>query len=689
MLMERLGLGEHAKKNARCPFHDDRNPSFSVFQTDGSWFFKCHAGCGQGDEITLLERYYDISNDDAIKRYIKLAEGRSSTTTKRKELYQETSNNGAQALSATTAEEFSWDGCVAAFGENDLQHLMEWRGYREDTVRLLLKEKKIGIYKGCVAFPVEDHAGHVVGGHYRLRNGSWRYTPGVKATPLIIGEIGSALEIHITESPWDATALLDRLPVGAHIATDGAGNARLLAEVLPRFNPSAKVCLWPQNDAAGRKWLDHVSRIIPQATCVGVPATHKDLNDWTKAGANWDVLSAAIAESDRTRSRELMLNKSALPDLATLLSEIVTVLQQNITFSSEHQAVVVALWVAHTHAVELFNTTPYLHITSPVKRCGKSNLLSSLKYLTSKAWYAVNPSVAVLYRKIERDCPTLLLDEADRSFEGGENGKQDFLAILNSGYKRGATVDRCGGANRDKLESFAVFCPKAFAGIGGLPDTTQDRCLPIRLERQLQRRRRRFLEAHVEHAMTPIHDRLAEWAKTEDAKNKLNVTLLDTAFPESLSDRAVEVCEPLFKIAIAAGGDWYKRIREATGAIFGAEEDDNQATLQLAAIRDAFRQDDRVSTSELIDRLLQEDESPFPNWWLREDNKKAIGKSVARILKPFSVKAKKFRINGEQVRGYERADLEPVWERYCTSIDNTYALSGDLDVLDVSCSVRL
>jgi hypothetical protein len=167
------------------------------------------------------------------------------------------------------------------------------------------------------------------------------------------------------------------------------------------------------------------------------------------------------------------------------------------------------------------------------------------------------------------------------------------------------------------------------------------------------------------------------------------VTLLDTAFPESLSDRAVEVCDPLFKIAIAAGGDWYERIREATAVIFGAEEDENQGTLQLAAIRDAFQQDDRISTSDLIDRLVQGDESPFPNWWLRDDNKKAIGKSLARILKPFSVKAKKFRIDGEQVRGYERVDLEPVWVRYCPSINNGLALSGDLNVLDVSRSVRL
>lgn len=46
-LMARLGLGEHAKKSARCPFHDDQNSSFSIFQGEGGeWVWNCFAGCG-------------------------------------------------------------------------------------------------------------------------------------------------------------------------------------------------------------------------------------------------------------------------------------------------------------------------------------------------------------------------------------------------------------------------------------------------------------------------------------------------------------------------------------------------------------------------------------------------------------------------------------------------------------------
>src|SRR5438034_6975992 len=72
--MQKLGYGEHAKRRARCPFHrPDRKPSFSVFEIDGNWFWKCHAGCGEGDEINFIEKALSLSNGDAIPKYGELA----------------------------------------------------------------------------------------------------------------------------------------------------------------------------------------------------------------------------------------------------------------------------------------------------------------------------------------------------------------------------------------------------------------------------------------------------------------------------------------------------------------------------------------------------------------------------------------------------------------------------------------
>src|SRR5438128_2031944 len=78
-LMTRLGLGDHAKARARCPWpqnhkHGDKNPSFGIFAVKGGgWGWKCHAGCGSGDEITFLEKHEGLSNRDAIRRFCELA----------------------------------------------------------------------------------------------------------------------------------------------------------------------------------------------------------------------------------------------------------------------------------------------------------------------------------------------------------------------------------------------------------------------------------------------------------------------------------------------------------------------------------------------------------------------------------------------------------------------------------------
>jgi hypothetical protein len=73
-LMKRLGLAAHAKKNARCLWHDDQHPSFSVFKgRDGFWHYKCFVCDPQGgDEIAFLVKHFGISSREAIKRYLEM-----------------------------------------------------------------------------------------------------------------------------------------------------------------------------------------------------------------------------------------------------------------------------------------------------------------------------------------------------------------------------------------------------------------------------------------------------------------------------------------------------------------------------------------------------------------------------------------------------------------------------------------
>jgi hypothetical protein len=72
-LFSALGLEEHAQTSARCPLHEDSRASFSVWHGPHGWRWKCHAGCGEGDEIAFLEKLLSLSKADAIQHYLSLS----------------------------------------------------------------------------------------------------------------------------------------------------------------------------------------------------------------------------------------------------------------------------------------------------------------------------------------------------------------------------------------------------------------------------------------------------------------------------------------------------------------------------------------------------------------------------------------------------------------------------------------
>ena len=50
----------------RCPFHSDKNPSFTVFKKAGDWRYKCFP-CGEtGDVISFMEKFHNLSTFDAL-----------------------------------------------------------------------------------------------------------------------------------------------------------------------------------------------------------------------------------------------------------------------------------------------------------------------------------------------------------------------------------------------------------------------------------------------------------------------------------------------------------------------------------------------------------------------------------------------------------------------------------------------
>ena len=221
-LMALCGYGDRAQKSARCMFHEDSHNSFSAYQhADGSWAWKCHAGCGGGDEADWLAKLRGLSNADACREYIRLAGVTAAQTSARPE------------------KPLDWPQCVRDFTPDHAANFAKWRSLSPEFVERLQARGLIGLFRNRLAFPVHDAGGAVVRAHVRAvkrqPDGSesvfWFYTPKGPGLPLVIGDTGTAMTIWAFESQFDMLAALDlagwhKLPDGlpgiAAVATRGA-----------------------------------------------------------------------------------------------------------------------------------------------------------------------------------------------------------------------------------------------------------------------------------------------------------------------------------------------------------------------------------------------------------------------------------------------------------------------------------
>jgi hypothetical protein len=337
-----------------------------------------------------------------------------------------------------------------------------------------------------------------------------------------------------------------------------------------------------------------------------------------------------------------------------------------VVFPLEAQVIAIALWITHTYVIAAADVSPYLNISSAVKRSGKSLLLDLLELLVFRPWRVANPSEAVVFRKVSADHPSLLWDEVDGVFGPKAVGNEQLRALLNAGHRRGTRVPRCvGEGSKVRVEDFEVFCAKALAGIGRLPDTVADRAIRIRLQRRAKGETvQRFRYREVEQDTVDLRQWLETWA--EGAVEHLRAAR--PAIPEELDDRAADAWEPLFAIADLAGGEWPNLARASSLELANKSDDESWGVVLLEHLRDAFGSRDKLSTEDILRALVAREDGPWGSWWGSHVDKgetKGPASQLASNLKPFEVKPKKLRLSDEKTaRGYERGDLEPVWDRY-------------------------
>ncbi len=319
----------------------------------------------------------------------------------------------------------------------------------------------------------------------------------------------------------------------------------------------------------------------------------------------------------------------------------------------DHAAEALALWTIHTYCFQLGRVAAYLALLSPEKRCGKTTALSIVAALAHRALAASNVAPAALFRVIERDGPTLLIDETD-SFVG-EN--EELRGILNAGFSReSAFVLRCVGDTHEP-RAFRVFGPKLFAGIGRLPGTLADRCITVPMRRK---QRGETVERFRGFDGEELRRKCVRWVMD----NEQLLTDPNPGLPDALHDRAADLWRPLVGIADAAGGHWPDLGRNAAAALSADGEDDSQPVALLGSVARYFTENDletRVMSKVLLGFLNTQEEEP----WATFNHGQGINsRQLADRIRSFGVNSRTLRIGENRGKGYHSADFNDAFLRY-------------------------
>lgn len=348
-------------------------------------------------------------------------------------------------------------------------------------------------------------------------------------------------------------------------------------------------------------------------------------------------------------------------DGASLAEEIHGHLKAHVVFGTEADADCATLWLIGTYLMETWRLWPRLLITSPTKACGKSTLLEVIDAMAHRGFIVSNASPAAIFRAIEAWKPTLLLDEADTWMKQNE----ELAGILNSGHtRRTARVIRVQEVNGEHVPTaFSTWCPMAIAGIGSQRDTLMSRSVIISLRRKLPVETVERMPVDLHGDLLRLRRQVARWA----TDNAIRIGAMTAEPPACGNDRMRDNFTPLWRIAAALGDVWANRIAAAYAAQAQSQDEHNEpaGVIMLRDVAELFAtrpgQPDRIASSELVTDLIMMEDRPWAEW---KHGRPLTTTTIAKLMKPFGIKARVAKLHGSSARVYFRNEVEAAAVRY-------------------------
>jgi len=349
------------------------------------------------------------------------------------------------------------------------------------------------------------------------------------------------------------------------------------------------------------------------------------------------------------------------PHTGDLLDDIVAYTKRFVVLADDAYHDTLALWVLHTHVIDVLPATARLALLSPEPGSGKTRLLEILQLLVLNPILAANASPAAVFRMVSSDKkPTLLLDESDTYLMPGSPGYRDDLrGVIDAGYRPGSHVIRCEPPTM-KERMFETFGAVAIAGLGRLPPTILQRSIVFPMHTRRSDEPVKAFRWRIEEQVTePLRERLTVWAD----ENVSRVADLLSGTPlcglEGLTDRQAEIWEPLVAIGDLACEDWGVRSRSAATLVTrsGSQHDPTLGIQLLTDVRNVVNGHDRMSSTDLVGALNAIEESPWGGWPLDS-------RGLARKLKPYGIRPAQIRIGERTMKGYRMTEFVDAWGRY-------------------------
>jgi hypothetical protein len=692
-IVEAAGIALRSDGNGRllglCPFHPEKTPSFTVFVQKQPQDFHCF-GCGaHGDVIAFVMKVRGLDFLEALRFLAEKAGIPLSADAEPVVPPDPAAFAADRGLRVETLTHFGVHGDVfwgrpvlryPAISGNDRIKFTDNKKPKYMWAKKGGQRFWYGLDDALIALDMLVKLGgdrlrlYIVNGEpsvwacYEAEVPAICLAGGERALPTFERATELGTRLRALGQPVELTVVFDADQVGR---TGAPTFATTLKKMIAALDTNLKATV---SDVAA---LD-ISAVLPDVPKADVDDLHRRVGN---------ELAAALAELPLLAEEKKETTEP--PTLATLLDSIVAQLTRYVVFRSPAQPAAIALWVAHTHVLDAFDVTPYLHVRSAERRSGKSRVLEVIQPLVARPQFSVQLTEAATFRLIEAEQPTLLIDEVDAIFKGPPSDRTEGLrALLNAGYRRGATVPRCVGMGlKLTVHHFSVFCAKAMSGIGtSLPDTVADRSIPIVLARRKKTEPvAKFRPRNYGPKAKQVREQLEAWA--QQAIDGL--TNSQPEVPDLGNDRAEEVCESLLAIADVAGGEWPKRARDAARELSGGEPDTDSVGVQLLkAIYDVFTPKspdpetptpdpiDQMPTIDLLAALIEREGELWGQSWGRDvrqairdgENSQGPATKLASMLKPLGIQPKSIRLPdppGGTRKGYERANFADAGERYC------------------------